>query len=323
MHTTDALMIFARVGELGSLSAAGRLLSLPKANVSRAVTKLEREYGTTLLERTTRGVRLTEVGNLVHLRAMRIVDEVESTKAEVAAYKGEPEGLLRIGCGAFLGTLFLSARLPNFLSRYPKIKLHLHLANRLVPRADRFDAVLHVGLLGDSSYISRKIADIEMGLVATPEYLNRRGTPSGPDDLIGHTFMSAVEPFLEEGELPVRHNDLIIGKGQQRHALRLDDRVRTNDPVLIDAMMREGECIALASVASIADDLKVGRLVRILPDWRLLQEPAVYALHTFRSAIPTKLKVFLEFIETIGRENSLESVRSRYGVLMSRMTAST
>ena len=200
MQVTDALTIFARIGELGSLSRAARLLGMPKANVSRAVAKLERDYGAVLLERTSRGVRLTEVGTLVHLRAVRIVEEIEEARAEVAAYRGEPEGTLRIGCAALLGSLFLSPSIPAFLARFPKIDLHLHLADRLAPRADRFDAVLHAGLLGDSSYISRKIVDIEMGLFATPTYLKRRGVPLGPKDLAQHTMMYSQEPVSDVGE---------------------------------------------------------------------------------------------------------------------------
>lgn len=301
MLSTDALIIFAKVGELGSLSGAARLLKVPKANISRAIGKLERDYGTVLLERTTRGVRLTEVGKLVQFRASRIAEEVASAQAEVAAYRGEPAGTLRIGCPALLGSLYLSPRLPDFLAQYPKIDLHLHLADRLAPNADRFDAVLHAGFLGDSSYISRKIVDIELTLVATPEYLERRGLPLTPDDLAQHTIMHAQEPPSDVGELPVLSDDQVIVNGSRRHTLKFDNRVQTNDPIFVDALMRRGECLILASRVAMAEDLKAGRVVEVLPDWRLQKTPAIYALHTFRSAVPAKLRVFLDFVEKLGR----------------------
>lgn len=113
--------------------------------------------------------------------------------------------------------------------------------------------------------------------------------------------MYAQEAVSDVGELPVLQNDLVISKGARRHVLRLVSRNRTNDPILTDAMMREHGCIRLGTVVAMWNDLQAGRLVQVLPDWHLKQTPAIYARHTFRATIPTKSKVFLEFVEELGR----------------------
>ncbi len=301
MEHIDALIIFAKVAETGSISAAARSLSLPKAKVSRAVTKLEQDYGAALLERSTRGVRLTEIGSVLQLRAVRIADEVESAKAEVAAYGGRPAGTLRIGCASILGRGLLSPNIPAFLERYPEINLSLEYGDRLLPRADRFDAVLHAGFLADSSFISRKMLDLGSILVASPEYLARRGVPSSVEDLRHHVVMSAIEPESEAGELPVSSGARILICGRQEYPVGLDDRLQTNDPFSIVELARNGDGIAWTARLLVVDDLRSGKLVAILPDCRFKEEAAVYALHTYRTAMPPKLHAFLDFVQELTR----------------------
>lgn len=302
MDQTDALAIFAKVAEVGSVSGAARALSLPKARVSRAVKGLEREYGAVLLERSSRGVRLTEVGEILQARAGRIVAEIEAARAEVAAHGGKPAGTLRIGCASILGRGLLSPNIPLFLARFLDIRLILEFGDRLLPRADRFDAVLHAGFLADSSLISRKIVDLGSVLAASPEYLASRGTPAHADDLRDHVVMGVVEPRSEAGELPVSAGSRVLVQGGREYPVRLDDHLQTNDPFSILQMAREGKCIAWTAMLLAADDLRLGRLVALLPDYGFKEEPAVYALHRYRTFMPPKLQAFLEFVEQVARQ---------------------
>lgn len=303
MQHTDALTIFAKVSEAGSVSQAARDLSLPKAKVSRAVTRLEQDYGAVLLERTTRGVRLTEVGALLQVRAAKIVKEIEAAKAEVADYGGRPAGTLRIGCASILGRGLLSPHIGEFLRRFPEIKLDLEYGDRLLPRADRFDAVLHAGYLADSSFISRKIVEVGSILVASPDYLARRGVPARAEELQTHVVMAAVEPEPEVGELPVSAGAQALLCSGQEYLVKLDDRLQTNDPFSVVEMARHGECIAWTAHLLVADDLRSGTLVAVLPACGFKEEAAVYALHTYRTAMPPKLRAFLDFVEELARSS--------------------
>jgi DNA-binding transcriptional LysR family regulator len=277
-------------------------LSLPKAKVSRAVTKLEQDYGAVLLERTTRGVRLTEVGALLQMRAVKITDEIEAAKAEVSAYGGKPAGTLRIGCASVLGRGLLSPHVAEFLDRYPEILLNLEFGDRLLPRADRYDAVLHAGFLADSSFISRKIVEVASVLVASPAYLASRGTPKVAEDLGDHTVMAATELQPDVGELPVSAGAQVLICGGEEYTVKLDGRLQTNDPFSVVQMARSGKCIAWTASLLVSDELRSGEFEVVLPACEVKEEAAVFALHTYRTAMPPKLRAFLDFVQDLARD---------------------
>jgi DNA-binding transcriptional LysR family regulator len=304
----DAFIIFAKVGELGSISAAARALGLPKVRVSRAVTGLESTYKVKLLDRTTRSVTLTEVGRLLHTRCLRMREEAEEADAEVAAHRGDPAGTLRIGCPGDIARS-LTPYLYEFMHRYPDIDLRIRVGERLLPEPNSLDVVLHSGWLSDSRLTVRKIADVRTLLVASKGYVEARGLPKSPDELNGHDIIgnfyldpAAVEP----GRLPARVPKLEVVRGSERYPLPTWRRFASTDHGQILELVQRGSVIAPLAASAVIDGLRSGDLVRVLPDYEIADPPTLYALYTDRAAMVPKLRVFLEFVVRVAQRRTDE-----------------
>jgi DNA-binding transcriptional LysR family regulator len=294
MRQLADLATFAKVGALGSISAAGRALEMPKSSVSRAVTRLEKAYGARLIERTTRAVVLTEIGRRLHGHCLAMVDEVANAEAEVAAYQGHPAGLLKVAVHYTIGRHVIGPNLPEFLDRYPDLDLQLQLTDRpLNPITEGFDIGVRVGWLDDSSLIARRIVDIEAALVASRTYVERNGLPGTIADLEGHCVIG----------LPVSGAPrLELVRGRERAEVPIWRRFACNDPMLNMTLVRRGIAIAPVSKFFIAEPLAAGEIVRILPEYELHNPPALFAFYASRSAVTPKISVFLDFLtELAGR----------------------
>jgi DNA-binding transcriptional LysR family regulator len=288
MKHLQEMAIFARVGSLGSISGAARALGLPKSSVSRAVSRLEQAYGARLVERTTRQVSLTEIGRALHVHCLRMVAEVDDADAEIAAYQGHPTGLLRVAMPNAVGQQLLGSTLPDFLVRYPDVDLHLQLTDRILnPATDGFDVVVRVGRLEDSSVIARKIIDVNAVLVASRLYVEQHGLPATPAELEHHAVIGF--PFLDGTGV-----ELVAGR--ERVRIRSWKRFACNDPMLNLELVKQGIAIAPVSRFVVADLLRSGELIRILPGYELHDPPAVYALYASRAAVSPKISVFLDFL---------------------------
>ncbi|TCJ41404.1 LysR family transcriptional regulator [Parafrankia sp. BMG5.11] len=302
MQEVDAFAMFAKVGELGSISGAARSLSVPKANVSRAVVRLEAAYKVALVDRTGRRIRLTEAGVTFHARCLRILDEMNEAQAELAAHRGHPAGTLRIGFPGDVGRDMLADTLHEFLERYPDIDLRVRVGERLLPQPNSLDVVLHAGWLSDSRLTCLKLADIRTLLVASRGYVKRRGLPTSSDDLAGHSFLGNFyldRASIEPGRLPAHVPVLELKRETERFALPIWQRFASTDHMLMLDLVKRGIAIAPIAAARITDELRSGELVRVLPDYELHNPPALYALYIGRAAIAPKLKVFLEFLQEI------------------------
>lgn len=286
-HLAD-LATFAKVGELGSISAAGRALDMPKSSVSRAVTRLEKAYGARIIERTTRAVVLTEIGQRLHGHCLAMVDEVANAEAEVAAYQGHPAGLLKVAAQYTIGRHVIGPNVPEFLDRYPDLDLQLHVTDRaLNPVTEGFDIVVRAGWLDDSSLIARRIVDIEATLVSSRAYVERNGLPETVADLAEHCVIG----FPVTGAPPLE-----LVRGNTRVAVPTWRRFACNDPMLNFALVRRGIAIAPVSKFILAEALAAGEIVRVLPDYELHNPPALFAFYASRSAVTPKISVFLDFL---------------------------
>jgi DNA-binding transcriptional LysR family regulator len=287
------MAIFAKVGELASISAAARALGLPKSTVSRAVAKLEAGFSARLVERTTRKLALTEIGRAFHEHCLSLVAEAENAEAEVAAYQGTPSGLLRIASPNMIGRHIVGPFLAEFLDRYPEVDLQMQLTDRLLnPVSDGFDVVIRSGWLEDSGVIARKITDIGIILVASRRYIAAHGLPATIEELADH----AVIGFPLEGAPAL---ELVSGK--ERVKVPVWRRFACNDPLLNLQFVRRGLAIAPMSAFFAAEELRGGEIVPVLPEWRLHDPPALYALYAGRTALSPKVGVFLEFLSDLAR----------------------
>jgi DNA-binding transcriptional LysR family regulator len=293
VRNLEEMAIFAKVGDLGSISGAARALGLPKSSVSRAVARLEAAFAARLVERSTRQVRLTEIGGALHAHCRAMVTEAENAAAEIAAYQGHPSGLLRVAAPATVARNIMGPHLPDFLSLYPEIDLQLQLTDRPVdPIAEDFDVVIHIGWLADSPLIARKITDIGAVLVASRAYADTHGVPETIEALQGH----AVIGFPVLGAPPL---ELVAGR--ERVKVPTWKRFACNDPIINLDLIRRGVAIAPLSAYFAGSGLARGDLVHVLPGYQLHDPPALYALYTSRTALSPKIAVFLDYLAELAR----------------------
>lgn len=282
------LQTFYWVAKSGGFTGAAKVLSLPKSSVSRQVAALESRLGTRLLERTTRRLALTEIGQTFLAHCERVLAEAEEAERAVTAYTAEPRGLLRVGVPVTFARSFLAPLLPEFCRKYPQVKLELTIrGGRLDPLELLLDVVIHVGKLDDSSYVVRKLGSMPQSLFASPDYLARAGTPADLDDLPKHAIVS-VGRNAQGTRWAFAH----AARGEKRE-IRFDPRLALGDPVLAHGAVAAGLGIGLLPEFLTRGD---GRLVPVLPEWRAVPVE-FFALYPARQLTAPKLRVFLEELE--------------------------
>ena len=187
MLDLNDIMVFSRVVEAGSFTAAARLLGIPKTTVSRRVAALEREVGVRLLQRTTRSLNMTDAGRLYYEESSRALRTIEDANSRLAEGRTEPAGTIRISAPVGFGGYFLTGTALDFLDTHPKTRVELHLTDdRLNLVESGIDLAFRTGILPDSTLIARKLGSTHRILCASPDYLARHGAPDGPADLARH-----------------------------------------------------------------------------------------------------------------------------------------
>lgn len=293
MDTLRAMRVVQAVVQTGSLSSAARRLGLSAPSVTRQIQSLEEELGARLFHRTSRHLTLTEAGDLYHRQVEQILVQIEDAKASVANLQAVPRGVLRVHARVLVGQLHIVPALPHFLSAHPEVAVDLMLSNRTVDPVERqVDVDIRIGALTDSSLIARRLATSERILCGAPAYLARRPPPAVPADLAGHDCLTyrlnlgrPVWRFLDAGatltEVPVSGS------------LQSD-----SGPALLEAA-KAGVGLALLPDWSVLDELRTGRLVRLLPGYRVSHvefENGIYAVYPESRRMPSKLRVFLDFL---------------------------
>jgi len=193
MNLVDGIEAFVKIADLGSFAAAARELNISPSAVSKLVSKTEEELGTRLLNRSTRGLSLTQEGEMFLERSRVILDELTAAKEELSSVSGEPRGKLRVSMPC-IPSFFLPV-ISRFMEQYPAVTLEVDLSDRLVDVVDEgFDAVIRVGQLSDSRLTARSLGNCAMNLVASPDYLRRYGIPACVEDLSSHTCIQYRYP---------------------------------------------------------------------------------------------------------------------------------
>lgn len=284
----NQLVIFAKVVETRSFTAAGRALGLPKSTVSRKVAQLESRLGVRLLQRTTRKLSLTEVGAAFYERCARISTEISEAEQAVLQAQARPHGLLRVAAPPEFGTDFLGQGLSVFLNRYPEIDVQLELTPRRVDMIDEgFDIALQVGGSDDDSVIARELGPIAMRLVASPEYIELRGMPRDPADLPHHHWVVPGN-WRRNGVL-----ELVRADGER---VQIDARPRllVNNTAMAHRAVLAGVGISLVPALLCDRDIEAGRLKAFLPDWTH-SDAAVFALYPTARHLAGKVRVLLDY----------------------------
>jgi DNA-binding transcriptional LysR family regulator len=282
------LLLFARVAEEGSFTAAANRLGLPKSTVSRRLAALEAQLGERLLLRTTRKLSLTDFGHGVLEHARQVVVEVDAAASLAQHRQVQPSGRLRVSMPGDFATLVLGPLMAAFVLKYPAITLELDLSPRRVDLiGENFDLALRMGELADDATLAaRQIASFSMGLYAAPAYLKQRGRPSEPEALMEH---DALRILGRSGD-PI---PWVLSRGEQRWQGTPPGRATANSPEVLTQLARAGVGIVAVGDHFVEPFVVRGELTPVLPDWNLPSAPA-WAVFPGRRLMPARTRVFLD-----------------------------
>jgi DNA-binding transcriptional LysR family regulator len=292
MDRIEAMAILLRIVDRGSFSAASRDLAMPLATVSRKVSELERHLGAQLLVRTTRKVALTDVGATYVASARRILDEVNETERLAQGEFHAPRGGLILTAPLLFGRMHVVPIVAEFLAAYPEINIRLLLSDRnLHLIEDHIDMAVRIGPLPDSSMVAARVGSMRTVACASPKLLARHGVPKSPEDLatmpcVNFEAMSQVAAWSFCTKADRRIMDVPI---------RARLTVTTADAAVGAAILGVGVTRVLHYQC--ADAVTEGALRIVLAGFEIEPLP-VHILYAARSALPSKMRVFLDFAST-------------------------
>ncbi|MGH8159843.1 MAG: LysR family transcriptional regulator [Rhodanobacter sp.] len=297
MDRVGDLSLFLRVLDLGSISAAARSLDLSVAVASQRLKRLERDLGVRLLHRTTRQLHATPEGAALAAQGRVLVEDLEALTGGLRQAATEVAGTLRVTLPASFGRQYISPLLPEFLARYPRVKLSVNLNDQMLDLVGSgFDLGIRVGALGDSGLVARQLAINRRVLCAAPDYLRRHGTPRTPADLAGHDCLLLVG---SQGRQDVwRFGD---GNGGEI-AQRVDGRFESNLGELLRDAVVAGLGIAVHSIWHVHEELRAGQLQVVLPDYPIATT-GIHAVMPQRRLVPPRVHAFIDFLaERLGED---------------------
>lgn len=285
------LYYFAAVVDHGGFAAAERALGIPKSRLSRRISALENELGVRLLQRSTRRFAVTDVGQNVYRHAQSMLAEAQAAREVVDRLSAEPRGVVRVSVPVSLAQQQMPKLLPEFLARYPKVRLQMHVSNRRVDLINEgFDVALRVRtrLDDDGSLVMRSFGQVQELLVASPKYLDRAGRPLRPEDLAEHVTLSMSED-------DARQRWELHGPDGEVRRVELQPRLSGFDFPMLKQLAMDGLGITLLPETVCADAVRDGRLEVVLPQWRLPQGIA-HAVFASRRGLLPAVRVFIDFL---------------------------
>ena len=291
MQDLNDLYYFAMVVDHGGFAAAERALGIPKSRLSRRITQLEADLDVRLLQRSTRRFAVTDVGNSVYRHAQTMLAEAQAARDVVDRLSAQPRGVVRVSLPVSLAQQQLPALLPEFLARYPEVRLQLHISNRRVDLINEgFDVALRVRskLDDDGSLVMRSFGQIQELLVASPKYLDGMGRPVDPDELAGHVTLSM-------GEDEARQRWELHGPDGEVRRVDIQPRLSGFDFPLLQSMAKDGFGITLLPETVCADLVRKGELEVVLRDWTLPQG-ICHAVFASRRGMLPAVRVFIDFL---------------------------
>jgi DNA-binding transcriptional LysR family regulator len=287
MDRVTSMQAFVQVVDGGSFSRAAKRLGVSPAVVTSHIQSLERRLGVQLLNRTTRKVNVTDIGRSYYERCNRILAEVEEAESMASAQQATPRGRLRLNTAVSLARL-VAPLIGEYLALYPAVSFELIMTDRMVDMVEEgFDLALRAGPLPDSSLRSRRLGMGRMVLCASPLYLSRHGVPERPEDLARHNCLTCITSQSE---------DLLrlIGPDGERE-IEVSGNFRSNSIEGLRAAVLGGLGICPLPAVNVAEDLRTGLLVQLLPDHRL-DEVVVQAVYPPGRHVPVKVRTFLDFL---------------------------
>lgn len=290
MEDLNLLRLFVLVADQGSFSAVARSTRATPSAVSRQISRLEENLNTRLLQRTTRRQELTEAGQVYLSHARQIIEDVDTARQAVSRLSNAPAGVLRITAEADLALTLLSPVLPEFLERYPDLRVQLHTSSTMEDLVGRgIDVAIRVGHLSDSSLIAKRLTMSRSLLVASPEYLELYSPPQQPEDLRNHSCLS----FKVDTDLVTWR----FKSGEEVTNVPVTGPIQASSLVLLKEAAKSGLGIAMLPVWMLRAELKSGTLVPVLPGFPL--DPAatpISAVYPSGRNLASKVRVLIDFL---------------------------
>lgn len=287
MNNMSDIATFVAVVEQGSFTAAADHLEISKAVVSKYIGRLESRLGSRLFNRTTRRLTLTESGRMLYERSSRAIQDLLSAESEVMQFAGEPRGKLRITAPVFFGEEFLAEFFDGFSTRYPDVELDVDLDNRMVDLVkEEFDVGIRIASLPDSSMVARRLSEIKIVTVASPQYLDKHGVPDEPADLRHHQC-------LLYGLQRIPHEWRFKRSGSQAMNVRVKGSFRSNNDAVLKRAALDGKGFLRVPQIFIADELKSGSLIAVLEPYEI-QTTTLSVVFPTRRNMAAKVRVFVE-----------------------------
>ncbi len=289
MSSIHYLKTFAAVVEHGSFTAAAQALSISKPVVSKQVSMLEKELGVQLMVRTTRTLHLTEAGETFALYATQIMKDLQEAEHAVMPMQSEPQGTLVISAPQSLAYSFLPKLLPEFQKRYPLMHLNVRITGRYADLIDEgIDVALRVGKLEDSSLKARLIQNCHMQVCASPSYWKSQGKPLHPSQLAQHNCL-IYQPAS------TARNWLFKDAQNQDIRVKVNGNLQSDDGGLLLSAAKNNQGIFYVPSFLISDALKEGTLEQALDEFSR-QDIGLYALYPRTKHVPSKLRVFIDYL---------------------------
>ena len=295
MDRLDELSIFVGILDTGSLVSASRRLRLSPPAVTRALSSLEDRMGLRLIERTTRRLAPTEAGGALAERARTLLAEYDKLLAGAA--QAPVRGVLRITAPVQFGRRHVAPIVSVFLNEYPDVRVELTLNDHNLDLIQQgLDVAVRIGPLDDSSLVARQVGSVSRVVVASPEYLARRGVPQTPQDLVTHdTIFGMARSSAREWR---------FGSSQRSSTVRLSPRLLVDDVETQLQAVEAGRGIARVLSYQVRDEVASGTLVRLLKDFEPEPVP-VHLVTSSRTHMAPKVRVFLESAVKVFRDTDI------------------
>lgn len=292
MDKLNAISVFCKVIETQSFTQAANQQNISVAMASKLVSQLEEHLKTRLLQRTTRKIVPTEAGMLYYQRCQAILLDLSEADSSISNMATSLQGNLLISVPRDFGLLYISPNLPKFIELHPNLHVEIEFEDKRVDLvAEGYDLALRIGYMQDSSLVARKISSSPMHFVASPSYLESRGTPLTPDDLEYHQGLLYKSSLNQVNWQSTKTNQI------QRY--KIQSKVVSNNGMALLEMTKAGLGISNSPSFFVKEALASGELVEILSEYK--QKPLdIYVVYPNRRHLPAKVRAFIEFLASLG-----------------------
>ena len=290
----NEIAIFSKVVELGSFTRAAQQLNMPNSTVSAKVSNLEKRLGIILIRRTTRKLFVTPEGRRFFEKCTQSLDSIREAEAEITTGQAEAQGLLRITSPVEFGSVILPKVIEKFKLDFPKITFDIFLSDRSVDLiSEGFDLAIRAGNLKDSSLVAKKLGDIYFAAFASPSYLKKAGYPQSPKDLRQHSCLQFAPLGTESWKLKGSKGSIDVPMKKQ---------FLINEVNVLKVLTMRGLGISLLPTFLCGLEVRSGKLVRVLDDWKANVRP-VHFLYSGQRHLSPKVNAFVQIGTEIIRDS--------------------